>query len=246
MNKAAKWRGLARIGPCWAAFLGAAGDNGFHSHHAIQAFAGPHALLVDASGEHRGQGFVAPANMSHRATAAYPSSFLYVDPDSAPGQRIARAIGDRINVLSPAQAVELAAIVETSIADEGADPAERLASVLGAAKIAPTRDARICMALAAFHESEAPLDVRAVARALNLSQSRAAHLFRDEIGMPIRSFLLWSKLRRAMTGIAQGLSLTEAAHHGGFADQAHFSRTCVRMFGASPLTITGAMKFDEA
>ena len=42
------------------------------------------------------------------------------------------------------------------------------------------------------------------------------------------------------------LPLTEAAHHGGFADQAHFSRTCVRMFGASPLTITGAMKFDEA
>lgn len=234
------------MGPWWAAFLGAAGDNSFHSHHAIQAFAGPHALLVDASGEHHGQGFVAPANISHRATAAYPSSFLYVDPDSASGQRIARAIGDRINVLSPAQAAELAAIVETSIADEGADPAERLASLLGAAEIAPTRDARIGAALAAFHESEAPLDARAIARALNLSQSRAAHLFRDEIGVPIRSFLLWSKLRRAFTGIAQGLSLTEAAHHGGFADSAHFSRTCARMFGASPLTITGAVKFDEA
>lgn len=246
MNKAAKWRGAARIGPWWAAFLGEAGDNGFHSHHAIQAFTGPHALLVDAKGEHHGQGFVAPANVSHRAAAAYPSHFLYVDPDSASGQRIARAIGDRINVLSPVQAAELAAIVETSIADEGADPAERLAGLLGAAEIAPARDARIGAALAAFHKGEAPLDARAIARAFNLSQSRTAHLFRDEIGVPIRSFLLWSKLRRAMTGVAQGLSLTEAAHHGGFADSAHFSRTCVRMFGASPLTITGAMKFDEA
>lgn len=246
MNKAAQWRGAARIGPWWAAFLGAAGDNDLHSHHAIQAFAGPHALLVDASGQHHGQGFVAPANLAHRATAAYPSSFLYVDPDSPSGRRIAHAIGDRISVLSPVQAEELAIIVETSIADEDADPSERLAHLLGAAEIAPTRDARIGRALAAFHESEAPLDARAIARALNLSQSRAAHLFRDEIGMPIRSFLLWSKLRRALTGVAQGLSLTEAAHHGGFADQAHFSRTCVRMFGASPLTITGAMKFDEA
>ncbi|WP_135209775.1 helix-turn-helix transcriptional regulator [Vitreimonas flagellata] len=245
MNKAAQWRGAARIGPWWAAFLGAAGDNDFHSHHAIQAFAGPHALLVDASGQHHGQGFVAPANLAHRATAAYPSSFLYVDPDSPSGRRIAHAIGDRISVLSPVQAEELATIVETSIADEDADPSERLAHLLGAAEIAPTRDARIGRALAAFHESEAPLDARAIARALNLSQSRAAHLFRDEIGMPIRSFLLWSKLRRAMTGVAQGLSLTEAAHHGGFADSAHFSRTCVRMFGASPLTITGAIKFDE-
>ncbi len=246
MSKAAQWRGAARIGPWWAAFLGAAGDNDLHSHHAIQAFAGPHALLVDASGEHHGQGFVAPANLAHRATGAYPSSFLYVDPDSPSGRRIAQAIGDRISALSPIQAEELATIVETSIADEDADPSERLAHLLGAAEIAPTRDARIGRALAAFHESEAPLDARAIARALNLSQSRAAHLFRDEIGMPIRSFLLWSKLRRAMTGVAQGLSLTEAAHHGGFADSAHFSRTCVRMFGASPLTITGAIKFDEA
>lgn len=246
MNKVAKWRGAARIGPGWAAFLGAAGDNGFHSHHAIQAFAGPHALLVEASGEHHGQGFVAPANRSHRATAAYPSSFLYVDPDGASGQRIARAIGDAIRVLSPIQAAELAAIVETSIGGGDADPAERLAALLGATEIAPTRDARIDAALVAFHESDAALDARALARAVGLSQSRAAHLFRDEIGAPIRSFLLWSKLRRAFTGIAQGLSLTEAAHHGGFADSAHFSRTCVRMFGASPLIITGAVKFNEA
>lgn len=48
MNSAAKWRGAARIGPAWAAFLGAAGDNGLHSRHAIQAFAGPHAVLADA------------------------------------------------------------------------------------------------------------------------------------------------------------------------------------------------------
>jgi RNA polymerase sigma-70 factor (ECF subfamily) len=29
------WRGAARIGPAWAAFQGAAGDNALHSHHAI-------------------------------------------------------------------------------------------------------------------------------------------------------------------------------------------------------------------
>jgi AraC-like DNA-binding protein len=246
MTSANKWRGAARIGPAWAVFLGAAGDNGFHRHHAIQAFAGPNAVLADANGEHQGHGFVAPANVFHRATAAYPSSFLYVDPDSASGQRIGASIAEGISVLSPLQASELAAIVETSIADDEADPAGRLAILLGAAEIAPARDARIGAALAAFHESDTPLDARALARTLNLSQSRTAHLFRDEIGVPIRSFLLWSKLRRAFTGIAQGLSLTEAAHHGGFADSAHFSRTCARMFGASPLTITGSVKFDQA
>lgn len=245
MNSAGKWRGAARVGPSWAAFQGAAGDNGLHSHHAIQAFAGPGAVLAEVNGEQRGPGFVVPANVAHRATAAYPSSFLYVDPDSASGQRIAGAIGGRIVTLSPAQASELAAIVETSIADEGAAPAERLATMLGAAEVSPRRDQRISAALAAFHESDAPLNVGALARALNLSPSRVAHLFRNEVGAPIRSFLLWSKLRRAFTGIAQELSLTEAAHHGGFADSAHFSRTCARMFGASPLTLTGAVKFDE-
>ncbi|MBY0563683.1 MAG: hypothetical protein K2P58_05785 [Hyphomonadaceae bacterium] len=215
MNSAAKWRGAARIGPAWAVFLGAAGDNQLHRHHAIQAFAGPGALIADASGASGGPGFVAPANVSHRAIAAYPSSFLYIDPDCASGRRIAAAIRHRITALSPRQASDLAAIVESSITDADADPAERLAIMLGAAEIAPARDARISAALAAFHESDAPLEARALARALKLSQSRVAHLFRDEVGVPMRSFLLWSKLRRAFTGIAQGLSLTEAAHHGG-------------------------------
>lgn len=240
-----RWRGAARIGPAWAVFLGAAGDNHLHRHHAIQAFAGPGALLADASAERAGPGFVAPANVAHRAAATQPSSFLYVDPDSASGQRIAAAIGGRIVMLSAAQGCALADIVEACIAGDAADPTERLALLLGAASVPQRRDLRIKTVLAAFIESDAQLNVCALARALNLSPSRAAHLFRDEIGVPLRSFLLWSKLRRAFTAIAQGLSLTEAAHHAGFADSAHFSRTCGRMFGASPLTLTGAVKFDE-
>lgn len=246
MTSAGPWRGAARIGPGWAAFLGAAGDNHLHSHHAIQTFAGPGALVADARGEQSGPGFIAPANVAHRAAAAPPSSFLYVDPDSASGQRIAAVVGDEIIVLSAAQASALTAIVAACIAGEIADPAERLAVLLGAKAVPLERDQRIETALAAFLESAAPLNTHALASAFSLSPSRVAHLFRDQVGVPLRSFLLWSKLRRAFTAIAQGLSLTEAAHHAGFADSAHFSRTCLRMFGASPQALTGAVKFHEA
>lgn len=45
---------------------------------------------------------------------------------------------------------------------------------------------------------------------------------------------------RAVEQLAGGKRLTEAAHHAGFADSAHFSRTFQRMFGlpAASLELT--------
>ncbi|WP_327437384.1 helix-turn-helix domain-containing protein [Sinorhizobium meliloti] len=59
-------------------------------------------------------------------------------------------------------------------------------------------------------------------------------------GPAIPNFLLWRRLMRAVEQLAGGKRLTEAAHHAGFADSAHFSRTFQRMFGlpAASLELT--------
>lgn len=73
-----------------------------------------------------------------------------------------------------------------------------------------------------------------LAQRVGLSASRMAHLFRAEVGLPVRRYLLWLRLADAVDEIARGASLTDAAHDAGFSDSAHLTRTFRRMFGITP------------
>jgi AraC family transcriptional regulator len=66
---------------------------------------------------------------------------------------------------------------------------------------------------------------------VGLSPGRTRHLFVQQTGLPLRTYLLWLRLVRAVEIFAGGASLTEAAHGAGFSDSAHLSRTFRRMFG---------------
>lgn len=72
-----------------------------------------------------------------------------------------------------------------------------------------------------------------------------AHLFREEVGLPFRRYVLWRKLSRAMLLIGRGSSLTEAAYASGFADSAHLTRTFRQMFGIPPTVMMGGGEFYE-
>ena len=63
---------------------------------------------------------------------------------------------------------------------------------------------------------------------------RLQHLFRDQVGVPIRRYLLWHRYLTALSLLADGASVTRAAHAAGFADSAHLTRTAVRMNGFTP------------
>lgn len=73
-----------------------------------------------------------------------------------------------------------------------------------------------------------------------LSQSRLMHLFKQQLGLPIRQFLLWKKLESAAKLHAQGLSLSDVAAEAGFYDQAHFTRTVRRMLDLPPSVVTNS------
>ena len=73
-----------------------------------------------------------------------------------------------------------------------------------------------------------------VAAEVGLSESRFMHLFREQMGLPVRQYLLWLRIRYAMRFWAQGCSLSEIALAAGFYDQAHFSRTMRRMTDYAP------------
>jgi AraC-like DNA-binding protein len=80
-----------------------------------------------------------------------------------------------------------------------------------------------------------------LAQNANLSPSRFAHLFSEQMGIPIRNYLLWQRLLLALSQLRQGSSITTAAYASGFSDCAHLSRSFRRIFGATPTEIQAAL-----
>jgi AraC-like DNA-binding protein len=95
-------------------------------------------------------------------------------------------------------------------------------------------DARIAEVLDLVKRTEErKLTAQELSEAVFLSEGRFGHLFREEIGVPMRRYLLWCRLMNALEHIARGERFTFAAHEAGFSDAAHLSRTFRQMFGIS-------------
>lgn len=78
------------------------------------------------------------------------------------------------------------------------------------------------------------LDLAALAARVSLSSSRLTHLFREELGVAPRRFLLHLKLNRALAHWQRGKSVSQLAVEAGFYDQPHLVRTAREMFDALP------------
>ncbi len=79
-----------------------------------------------------------------------------------------------------------------------------------------------------------------------LSESRLLHLFKNQVGLPIRNYILWLKIKAAIALIIrQQYNLTQIAYEAGFADSAHMTRTFNKVLGISPSMITKNSKFVQ-
>ena len=93
------------------------------------------------------------------------------------------------------------------------------------------RDPRIERVIEALREPES--DRAALVRASGVSLARLQALFARDVGVPIRRYQLWWRLMTAVIALRRD-DATTAAHAAGFADLAHFSRTCRRLLGYTP------------
>ncbi|HCQ88564.1 MAG TPA: AraC family transcriptional regulator [Clostridium sp.] len=66
-----------------------------------------------------------------------------------------------------------------------------------------------------------------------LSKSRLSHLFREQTGMTLHSYLAFEKLRKTYKYFCEGSNITEACMLAGFDSSSHCASTCKRMFGIS-------------
>jgi len=80
-----------------------------------------------------------------------------------------------------------------------------------------------------------PPSLEALAEDVGLSVSRLAHLFRDETGMSIQSYIVERRLLMAAMLIVQSdEQISQIAYRVGFGDVSNFNHSFKRRFAMSP------------
>ena len=218
-----------------------------HAHHAIQislAMEGSFRIqAVDWPEARETRGVVVLPDRRHRLDGCGATiATLFVEPNSRRGAALrARFAGFDLSLLSDAEAQDAVQYLQAQY--DAAAPDATLAQfaqgavcrIAGNPLTAPADDPRITAALA-WLRSRLQTSVRLedVAAAVHLSPSRFRHLFVAQTGTSLRAWLLWARMEHAVESAFHGRSWTEAAHEAGFADAAHLTRTCRRVFGLSP------------
>ncbi len=190
-----------------------------------------------ASYTQRHTAFIAPGTW-HHLVAHGPMAFVYLDALSDDWQSLWPGPGGE--ALQHAQPLGL-------ISPVGENVMAWVASLLsgGHANVA-TCDARILSLVRAIgrHPDCYPTLAQAAA-AVGLSPSRCQYLLRSAVGVPFRRYRLWRRMALVMRCLAQGATLTEAAHTSGFSSSAHLSTAFKSMFGLAPSALQSiGVSFD--
>ncbi len=222
--------------------LGPGFDTDFHRHHAAQLCLGLEQdlrLRRDPAAEWmQARGFFVAPDQPHQFDAGSGAvALLYLEPESAACAAALR----RFPGVGAALSADADALAALRRLQQGEAEAADLSAALHGFGIeampgAPAvSDARVAAALRwiAAH-IDAPVRLAAVAAAVHLSEGHLAHLFSAQVGVPLRRYVLWRRLRVALERALAGDSLTVAAHGAGFADSAHLSRTFRDNFGVAP------------
>ncbi|MBU8813699.1 AraC family transcriptional regulator [Mycolicibacterium goodii] len=241
---APRWGGAALLRPGVLAFTGSIGTTDVHAHHAVQIMTAttPFTLRDEHGTRHRGTKVIVPADAPHRIEiGAQDGTVVFLEPESVPGRsahlRAARCSWTVAPALTPTRRRALAAVVD--------DLVEHLAPVPTGDEASPRHPA-VDDALRRLPNLVAagPLSGTELAAQVGLSVSRLTHLFTDQVGIPLRRYVLWSRLRLAVMRVQAGDDLTSAAHGAGFADSAHLTRTTRDMFGLPPSLLSRHVSWD--
>ena len=235
----------------------AGGEVPAHSHHAIQVFigiSGKAAIRAAGGAWRQAGGVIVRPDVEHGFDAqGATGALLLFDPESAEGAWLQGALAEDITVVPEARlercTAELRTFRERPL--EALEPGDLIRHCVQAlcAGAPPTRriDPRIARVLQAIRDSsDLRMSLDDAAASVHLSPGRFTHLFKEELGLPFRRYMLWRKVTRAMLAIGRQRSIADAAQEGDFADAAHLTRTFYQMFGMPPSVLMRGEFFEIA
>lgn len=243
--------------PLWPpllAILGGGASTRRHAHHAMHlvlALEGNLSLVVD---EERlsGAGVLTAPNVEHEIDAGGVQRLLvFLDPESDAGRQLLATVKGSHRMITAEQRDALTRGVDpvALMSGGGVAWAATATQLLGAAPLAPLKmHPGVRQALKHLKEAgtQADTSLEALAVVAGISPGRFMHVFTESVGIPLRPYLAWLKLQRAVSAIVGGRTLSQAALAAGFSDSAHMSRAFARMLGIRPRELLQSVQFNPA
>lgn len=211
--------GKLTITPGCAYFEGSITENDAHKHTAFQLTVGIDSDLAvhDGSIWRRGPAFLVAPAVPHYFAAIRRVRIFYVEPHTVIAARWRARYREAICAVPELCSLTNAEVLEanrTQIIDE-----------------------RLRKFMALVSESDHSCHLNTLAAGVGLSPQRLRALAQQQLGVPLRRWRAWERIKRAVEALSEGASLVAAAHIGGFADQAHFTRGMKAMFGLTPAAV---------
>jgi AraC-like DNA-binding protein len=243
------FHGTLHLCPSGALFIGSDMVNEPHRHFTVSILIGvdrPVRLRVGARGWTSADAVMVAPNVEQQLDARGSKiAILQVDPESDEFVRVAHHFeGGKVRQLPDETVSRLREVLGNASADGALPPTAELRTKIidqleSRDAVRRPIDPRIRKVLGIIKaDFLSPPLAPELASVVGLSSGRLIHLFTQEMGLPIRRYVLWLRLRDVMFSLAAGHSLTEAAHRAGFADSPHLSRTFRGMFGFPPSAIS--------
>lgn len=226
-----------------------------HAHHAIQivvALEGEIAVQGEDELWQTARGIIVAPDREHSfdAQGAF-AAMLFLDPESTEGVWLRSSLQNDVTIVPaprvgactselarfrdrPLESLEIGALIRHCVQalTAGALPARRL-------------DPRVTHVLQQIQcANDLRVSLAAAAKAAFLSPSRFQHLFKQQVGLPFRRYVLWRKVVRAMLAMGREGTATAAAQDADFADAAHLTRTFCQMFGIPPTVLLRGQFFE--
>lgn len=251
-RSAFRLQGAVHLWPDGVAFVG--GDYYATPHERFAA-----SLCIATDGTFRGRyganrewgtfygALVAPNVRREVDTRGTNVVFLLLDPETEAYARLAHLVDRRhpVHRVPDEVAQRLAVSARAMLATGRFDAARFRDACLDALGSAPDHaqpiDARVRHVLSLLKSSLPDIPSLAeLAAAVGLSESRVTWLFNETMGLSLRRYVQWLRVRHVAFCVAIGQTITTAAHEAGFADLAHLSRTFRSMFGLPISTFFGS------
>lgn len=221
-------------------------EHDLHSHFLTQLTVGLHEIVSLRSGragpEKFAPGWLIGSGQPHLIECSGATIVILIDTLSQAGQRLRARLNGMVTAPLLKAECEIVLVAfkhkPQGIWDVQSVRAavDQIVGLLAPATIpADPIDPRVRSAVESLMlEPDEKISLADLAARAGLSQSRFAHLFRRDVGLPMRQYRLALRMEEAVTQISLGLSPTDAAYAAGFSDYAHFCRVCRRMFGSVP------------
>lgn len=231
------------------AFIGDQVNATEHSHCILQVFLSldePLQLTVENE-QISGKCIIVSQNVRHTFSCENKIRLsILIEPSSSFAKELTKKIAGNyliFNYKIERIQQKAAVLIETDDKQNYFDFIQDFAEYLGIERNSKVMDERITELLELLQNCDCyDHTIESFAQKVCLSSSRLSHLFREQIGVPLKSYILFHQLEKAFTTLFNGANITDAAMLAGFDSTSHFAATVKKWMG---MPVSASIKDSE-